>query len=106
MRYIAEKHLKDVAKPAEPLPRPKDIINWLKKRRYALFLGSLSIALYSLLYVFNIDLTHIAQATHDGNKTWFFVPIVIALVFSLVHGSFTSQFWEALGVRAKKNKLQ
>ena len=103
MRYLANKYIDEAAKPAEPLPTPRDIINWFKKARCALIFGALSVALYSLLYVFNIDLIHIAQTTHEGNKTWFFLPIVIALVFSLVHGSFTSHFWDVLGIQAKKS---
>lgn len=102
MRYIANKYIDDVAKPAEPLPTIRDIINWFKKSRYVLLFGTLSGALYTLLYVFSIDLTHIAQATHQGDKTFFFLPIVIALVFSMVHGNFTSHFWDMLGIKAKK----
>lgn len=102
MRYIANKYIDEAAKPAEPLPKPSDILNWLKKARYALLFGVLSVALYTFLYLYNIDLTHIAQATHEGDKTLFFVPIVIALVFSLVHGTFTSHFWDVLGIKAKK----
>lgn len=103
MRYIADKYIDEAAKPAEPLPTPRNIFNWFKKARYALFFGMLSVVLYTLLYIFNFDLTQIAQVTHEGDKTLFFVPIVIALVFSLVHGSFTSHFWDVLGVQAKKS---
>lgn len=102
MRYIADKYIEEAAKPAEPLPTTRDIINWFKKSRCALLFGVLSVLLYTLLYLFNLDLTHIAQATHEGDKTFFFVPIVIALVFSLVHGNFTSHFWDVLGIKAKK----
>jgi hypothetical protein len=105
MRNTAERYIEDAARQGEPLPTVKGIKAKLKsinKYRCAAGFGIISIALYSLLYVFNTDLTHIAQDTHQGHKTWFFVPIVIALTFSLIHGSFTSHFWDALGVKAKK----
>ena len=104
MHYIAEKYLQELEKPATPLPTLGDIVNWFKKVRCTLIFGGLSVALYSLLYIFNVDLTQIAQATHEGHKTWFLVPIVVALVFSLVHGKFTAHFWDALGIQARKTK--
>jgi len=103
MYYIASKYIDDAAKPAAPLPGPGEIVSWLRKNRSILFFGALSVILYTLLYVFSNDLTHIAQVTHEGDKSLFIVPIVIALVFSLVHGSFTSCFWDVLGVRARKS---
>ena len=73
------------------------------KKYYAvLFLGAMSIGLYTLLYFFNADLTQIAQQTHEGNKGLFFVPILIALLFSAIHGTFTSRFWDAMGIKPKK----
>lgn len=104
MQKTEQLHSEEAALEAEQLPTTKGFIAKLKsvnKYRCAAGFGVLSIALYAFLYFFNTDLTHIAQATHDGEKTWFFVPIVIALVFSIIHGSFTSHFWDALGVKAK-----
>jgi hypothetical protein len=69
----------------------------------AVVLGALSGVMYASLYSYSPELTSMALATHAGDKTMFFVPIVIALVFSLVHGSFTSQFWDVLGVKPNKN---
>lgn len=104
MRYIAEKYLKEVSKPAEPLPTARDIAAAFKKYRLAVLFGALSITLYSLLYIFNVDLIEMAQQTHHGKKALFFVPIVIALIFSLVHGSFTAYFWDVLGIKPKNKK--
>jgi len=70
----------------------------------AVVLGALSGVLYASLYSYSPELTSMALATHAGDKTMFFVPIVIALVFSLVHGSFTSQFWDVLGVKPNRDK--
>ncbi len=62
-----------------------------------LSLGILSITLYFLLYYFN-DL--ILEYSKEGG--WYFiVPIVIAFIFSIVHGGFTGYFWDLLGVKAK-----
>jgi hypothetical protein len=35
-----------------------------------------------------------------------FLPIMTALVFSYVHGSFTGHFWTVLGVEASKKKKE
>lgn len=36
---------------------------------------------------------------------WYFVlPLVIAFVFSFVHGAFTADFWDALGVKASRKR--
>lgn len=64
--------------------------------------GALSVALYYALYLFNDDLKHIAEATNRGDKALFLLPIVLAFVFSLVHGLFTDRFWEAVGLKAKR----
>lgn len=73
----------------------------LDKFRYAIIFGVGSITLYALMYLFSADLITIAQNTHKGHKGMFFVPIIIALVFSVVHGKFTAHFWDSLGVKAK-----
>jgi len=73
------------------------------KKNYLPFLvmGILSISLYTLLYFFSADIVSFAQNTNSGQKSLFFIPIVIAVVFSLAHGAFTSHFWDILGVKAK-----
>lgn len=69
---------------------------------YTVVLGAVSAGLYLLLYLFSDLLPELAAATRQGQKIYALVPIVIALVFSFVHGAFTGHFWDALGLRAKK----
>jgi hypothetical protein len=70
----------------------------------ALVYGAASAALYALLYVFAEDTVEIARRTREGEKGYFVVPIVIAFVFSLAHGAFTGNFWDALGLRPAEKK--
>jgi len=67
-----------------------------------LVLGTASAALYFLLYLFSDTLPGLAAATRQGEKLYALVPLVIAMVFSFVHGAFTGHFWDLLGLRAKK----
>jgi hypothetical protein len=68
----------------------------------ALALGAGSMVLYALLYRYSADLVQLAELTHQGHKAFFFVPIAVALVFSLIHGAFTGHFWDALGLKPKR----
>jgi len=66
----------------------------------ATVLGLLSVALYVLLYYFE-------EPILDWSKRggWYFlVPISMAFIFSIVHGTFTGRFWDLLGVKAKSVK--
>ena len=54
--------------------------------------------LYFALYLFAQD---VIQLSAKGGRYWV-IPISIAFVFSYVHGVFTANFWEWLGVQAKK----
>lgn len=92
MRRIAIKHLEETER---ELSHPFDI------GHITMTLGLISFVLYTLLYHFNLDIRHLAELANHGSKTWFWVPIVIALIFSLVHGAFTGHFWESLGLKAK-----
>jgi pheromone shutdown protein TraB len=67
-----------------------------------LILGAASAGLYLLLFLFSDRLTELAAATRAGHAIYALVPLVVAMVFSLVHGAFTGQFWDLLGLRAKK----
>ena len=60
--------------------------------------GVLSLFLYILLFL-NADAVLRMSSRTDG--VFFLTPVVIALVFSLVHGAFTGYFWEVLGVQAR-----
>lgn len=101
MRKTAERYIEEAARTGDPLPTRKDILAAITKYRSPIIFGAVSVFLYSMLYLFSADLTQIAQSTHSGQKTMFFIPIVVALVFSFVHGTFTSHFWDILGVKAK-----
>jgi hypothetical protein len=64
----------------------------------AVGLGIASLVLYALLFG---NEQMVIELTRQGKWT-FIVPIAIAFVFSFVHGAFTGQFWDVLGVKAKK----
>lgn len=58
-----------------------------------------SIILYFSLFIYAKD---VMQYSAQGG--WYFViPVVIAFVFSYIHGNFTSYFWDALGIKAKSS---
>jgi len=60
--------------------------------------GLPTVGLYALLYAFEDSL--LALIAQGG---WLFVvPVAIAFVISFVHGGFTAQFWDILGIKAKK----
>jgi hypothetical protein len=66
-------------------------------------LGAISAGLYLLLFLYEDELTLLASANRDGEHRLFaFIPLGVALVFSLVHGAFTGYFWDLLGLRARK----
>lgn len=69
-------------------------------RASAILFGTLSLILYVLL-LSNGDLfVTWAQATKHDHKSFFIIPVIVAFIFSYVHGSFTGYFWESLGLRA------
>lgn len=69
--------------------------------RNAIIYGIASVGLYFILFLFNDELRGMAELISRGDKQLFFIPIIIAFVFSIVHGAFTGAFWEALGLKAK-----
>jgi len=64
-------------------------------------LGLLSALLYLMLFRYSDVLANLASQTAHGHKLYALVPIAVAFVFSLVHGSFTGRFWDLLGLKAK-----
>jgi hypothetical protein len=82
----------------------KKIVKALRSRTFALTLGLgiLDIILYSLLYQFADEITALAEAVRDGEVLYILVPMTLAMVFVLVHGTFTDYLWELLGLRAKQ----
>jgi hypothetical protein len=67
-----------------------------------LVLGAASASLFFLLYLFSDTLPELAAAARQGEKLYALVPLIIAMIFSFVHGAFTGHFWDLLGLRAKK----
>jgi hypothetical protein len=66
----------------------------------ALLWGLGSATIYSLLYRYADPLV---EWTRQGRWT-FILPVAIAFLFSIVHGTFTGQFWDLLGIKAKSVK--
>ncbi len=61
--------------------------------------GALTAALYWLLFHHE---TQVLGLSSQG-KWAFWAPVTIAFVFSYTHGAFTGEFWDLLGVKAKKS---
>lgn len=70
----------------------------------AVLYGAASLALYALLFLYADETVELARLTREGEKIWFLVPIVIAFLFSLVHGAFTGAFWDAIGLKPADKK--
>jgi uncharacterized integral membrane protein len=63
-------------------------------------LGSITLCLFAFLL---IEQQAIIALTSKGR--WLFVvPIGIAFLFSFMHGKFTANFWDLLGIKAKQAK--
>jgi F0F1-type ATP synthase assembly protein I len=62
--------------------------------------GIISVIIYILL-LSNQDFIN-NNFTRGG--LYALLPIATALLFSFIHGNFTSNFWTVLGVEAKKKK--
>lgn len=60
--------------------------------------GIIVAILYSLLFAYEHE---ILDSTKNGHWS-FFIPISIAFIFSWAHGTFTGEFWDVLGLKAKK----
>lgn len=55
-------------------------------------------ALYWLMFANEREVLDLSAKGH-----WYFIlPLAIALVFSFVHGVFTAEFWDVLGVKANR----
>ncbi len=73
-----------------------------KKRPYGktIVLGTASIGMYILL----LTRQDLVSETFVKGGAFAFLPIATAFLFSLIHGSFTGNFWSSLGVEASKKK--
>ena len=67
-----------------------------------LVMGLISIALYTYLLT-NQD---VVNSTFSRGGWYALLPIIVAFVFSFVHGSFTGDFWTVLGVEAARKKKE
>lgn len=67
-----------------------------------ILMGIISIVMYTVL------LTHqdVVSSYFGRGGLYAFLPIITALIFSFVHGSFTGDFWTVLGVEASKKKKE
>lgn len=61
-------------------------------------LGIVTGVLYWLLFA---NEAQVMSLSSQG-KWAFWIPVSIAFVFSFAHGAFTGEFWDVLGVKAKK----
>ena len=61
-------------------------------------LGAATAVLYGLLFANE----HLVLELSGQGKWWFVLPLAIAFVLSFVHGAFKGEFWDVLGVKAKK----
>jgi hypothetical protein len=66
-----------------------------------LLLGAGSAALYLMLFQYADHLTWLAAHTRGEHQLYALIPVVIALVFSLVHGAFTGHFWDLMGLKPR-----
>lgn len=67
-----------------------------------ILMGVISAALYTVLLT-NQD---IVNANFARGELYATLPIVVALIFSYVHGSFTGDFWTVLGIEASKKRKE
>ena len=91
MRRLAKKHINVFNRPATP-------ITPVLVRTFVY--GLLSVFLYTMLFLYNETILEYSRQGH----WFFFVPVSIAFIFSIVHGNFTGQFWDLFGVKAKTTK--
>jgi hypothetical protein len=70
----------------------------------AIAYGTASVALYALLFAYADETVELARRTRAGESILFLVPIVVAFVFSVVHGAFTGHFWAAVGFKPAAKK--
>ncbi len=76
--------------------------SYYKKKPLAktMILGIISVMLYAILLM-NQD---IINSYFGKGRLYAILPIATAFIFSLIHGSFTGNFWTVLGIEAKKKK--
>lgn len=78
------------------------MVEYVKKKPIDKFLlfGITTFILYFLL----INYQELIVKYSIKGKYYAVIPIVIAFIFSFVHGNFTDVFWKVLGIEAKKRR--
>ncbi len=84
----------------EPIPE-KDRLK--PENIQMLFYGFLSACLYFFLFKYQAEIIQFAELTRQGVKLDFIFPILIALLFSFVHGAFATYTWKSLGLKSKND---
>jgi hypothetical protein len=67
-----------------------------------IIMGIVSVALYGLL----LSNQGVINNYVGRGGLYAFLPIAVAFIFSMVHGSFTGKFWTVLGIEAAKKKKE
>jgi len=67
-----------------------------------LLMGVISVALYALLLLKQ----DVINGYIGQGGMYAFLPILTAFLFSLVHGTFTGDFWSVMGIEAAKKKKE
>lgn len=67
-----------------------------------IIMGIVSVALYGLL----LSNQGVINGYMVRGGLYAFLPIAVAFIFSMVHGSFTGKFWTVLGIEAAKKKKE
>ncbi|MBF0319108.1 MAG: hypothetical protein HQL01_04805 [Nitrospirae bacterium] len=77
-------------------------IDKFKKRHFgkAIVLGIVSLVLYTILFTEQ----HVLNEVFAKGGYYALLPIATAFLFSFVHGNFTGNFWDIIGISAKKEK--
>lgn len=94
--------LADFGLAAAPGLRPRPTHRFSREQKITFALGLASASLYLLLFEYQADLTQLAALTRQGHTIDAAVPILVALVFSFIHGSFTGHLWDYLGLKPRK----
>jgi hypothetical protein len=64
--------------------------------------GIISIALYTAL----LSKQDLVISMFGKGGFYAFLPIITAFAFSIIHGSFTGNFWTVLGIEAARKKKE
>jgi hypothetical protein len=65
-------------------------------------MGILSIAMYTALLSYQDQV----MSMFGKGGYYAFLPIITAFAFSVIHGSFTGNFWTVLGIEAARKKKE